>query len=72
MKMPMKYKKDQKILVDRKSKKVRTIRTFMRSVLSEVLQKDLENDNTPPKMRQKIRNELVRRNKIFKEVKNNS
>ncbi len=70
--MPMKYKKDQKILVDRKSKKVRTIRTFMRSVLSEVLQKDLENDNTPPKMRQKIRNELVRRNKIFKEVKNNS
>tara|TARA_X000001388_G_C2170287_1_gene99544 strand:+ start:139 stop:345 length:207 start_codon:yes stop_codon:yes gene_type:complete len=68
----MKYKKDQKILVDRKSKKVRTIRTFMRSVLSEVLQKDLENDNTPPKMRQKIRNELVRRNKIFKEVKNNS
>ena len=72
MKMPMKYKKDQKILVDRKSRKVRTIRTFMRSVLSEVLQKDLENDNTPPKVRQKIRNELVRRNKIFKEVKNNS
>ena len=44
----------------------------MLSVLSEVLQKDLENDNTPPKVRQKIRNELVRRNKIFKEVKNNS
>jgi hypothetical protein len=70
--MPMKYKKDQKVLVDRKSKKVRTIRTFMRNVLSEVLLKDLENDNTSPKLRQKIRNELVRRNKTFKEVKNNS
>ena len=70
--MPMKYKKDQKVLVDRKSKKVRTIRTFMRNVLSEVLLKDLDNDNTSPKMRQKIRNELVRRNKTFKEVKNNS
>jgi hypothetical protein len=68
----MKYKKDQKVLVDRKSKKVRTIRTFMRNVLSEVLLKDLENDNTSPKLRQKIRNELVRRNKTFKEVKNNS
>ena len=70
--MPMKYKKDQKVLVDRKSRKVRTIRTFMRNVLSEVLLKDLENDNTSPKLRQKIRNELVRRNKTFKEVKNNS
>jgi hypothetical protein len=68
----MKYKKDQKVLVDRKSRKVRTIRTFMRNVLSEVLLKDLENDNTSPKLRQKIRNELVRRNKTFKEVKNNS
>ena len=70
--MPMKYKKDQKVLVDRKSRKVRTIRTFMRNVLSEVLLKDLENDNTSPKLRKKIRNELVRRNKTFKEVKNNS
>ena len=70
--MPMKYKKDQKVLVDRKSRKVKTIRTFMRNVLSEVLLKDLENDNTSPKLRQKIRNELVRRNKTFKEVKNNS
>jgi hypothetical protein len=70
--MPMKYKKDQKVLVDKKSRKVRTIRTFMRNVLSEVLLKDLENDNTSPKLRQKIRNELVRRNKTFKEVKNNS
>ena len=70
--MPMKYKKDQKVLVDRKSRKVRTIRTFMRNVLSEVLLKDLENDNTSPKLRQKIRNELARRNKTFKEVKNNS
>ena len=70
--MPMKYKKDQKVLVDRKSRKVKTVKTFIANVPTDTLEEDLLKSNTPPKLRQKIRNELTRRAKMFEQRKNNS
>ena len=59
--MPTKLKPDTKILVDRKSKKVKTVRHFMHIQSTKDLLDMVQRDNVKPKDKQKIRNELTKR-----------
>ncbi len=59
--MPAKFKESAKILVDRQSKKYRTVHYYLRNTKTEELVKAVESTNTQPKHKQKYRNELVRR-----------
>ena len=59
--MPTKLKPDTKVLVDRKSKKVKTIRYFMHAQSTNDLVQLIQRDTTRPKDKQKIRNELTKR-----------
>ena len=59
--MPVKFKPSQTTR-DRNTGKNKTEHYYMKSTPSDELNKALENSNTPPKQKQKIRNELVRRN----------
>ena len=47
--------------IDRKTKKVSIEHTYARNQSKEALFEMLNNSNTKPKVKQKIRNELVRR-----------
>lgn len=58
--MPVKFKESQKVVVDRKSKKTKVVHFYMKNTPTEELVKEL--DRAVPKVQQKIRNELVRRN----------
>ncbi len=58
---PVKFK-DSQVLVDRNTKKKTVQHFYMKSTPLKDLQEALEKSNTPPKQKQKIRNELVRRN----------
>ena len=58
--MPAKFKESAKILVDRQSKKYKTVNYYMHATKTEELVSALES-NTTPKRKQAIRNELVRR-----------
>lgn len=58
--MPIKLKPSTK-RVDRNTKKVTIEHTYARSQKKEDLFEMLNNNNTKPKVKQKIRNELVRR-----------
>tara|TARA_B100001063_G_scaffold156438_1_gene145902 strand:- start:74 stop:262 length:189 start_codon:yes stop_codon:yes gene_type:complete len=58
--MPAKFKESAKILVDRQSKKYKTVNYYMHATKTEELVSALEG-NTTPKRKQAIRNELVRR-----------
>ena len=58
--MPVKFKESQTIVVDRKSKKTQTVHYYMKNTSTAELVKEL--DRVAPKVQQKIRNELVRRN----------
>ena len=63
--MPVKYKPTQSV-VQRGSKKVVTTHYYMKTQsLNELLQ-CYNNDNTKPKLRQKVKNELIRRQKSGK------
>ena len=64
--MPLKFKPSQTIRD--KSGKTRTEHFYMKSTLMSDLTEALENKNTLPKRRQKIRNELFKRS--IKEWKN--
>ena len=55
----MKFKPSTKVLIDRRSKKYRVEHHYMHTTSTDVLLK--EYDRAIPKMKQKIRNELVRR-----------
>ena len=57
--MPAKFKPSQKVLVDRVSKKFKTVHFYLKSTPTAELLKEL--DRAVPKVQQKIRNELVRR-----------
>jgi hypothetical protein len=59
--MPVKFKPSQTTR-DRNTGKNKTEHYYMKSTPLDELNKALENSNTPPKQKQKIRNELVRRN----------
>jgi len=58
--MPAKFKESAKVLVDRQSKKYKTVHYYMHSTKTEELLSALESSTTP-KRKQAIRNELVRR-----------
>ena len=59
--MPLKFKPSQTIRD--KSGKTRTEHFYMKSTLMSDLTEALENKNTLPKRRQKIRNELFKRSR---------
>ena len=64
--MPTKFKRDEKIRV-RGSNKVQTHKHFIKQTPLEELIKYINNDNGKPKVKQKCRNEVVRRGyKIIK------
>ena len=60
--MPIKYKPSERV-INRSTKKVTTVHHYIRNMPRQMLVENLNKDNTPPKVRQKIRNELVRRDK---------
>ncbi len=62
IKMPIKYKPSERV-VNRSTKKVTTVHHYIRNIPRQALLEGLNKDSTPPKVRQKIRNELVRRDK---------
>jgi hypothetical protein len=62
--MPVKFKESVKVLVDRKANRVKTVNYFMQSTKTEVIMEALNKSNTTPKMKQKLRNELVSRKAI--------
>lgn len=58
--MPVKYKPTQKV-VQRGSKKVTTTHYYMKTQSLKELLECYNNDNTKPKLKQKVKNELIRR-----------
>jgi len=58
--MPTKFKRDEKIRV-RGSSKVQTLKHFIRQTPLVELLKYINNDSGKPKVKQKCRNEVVRR-----------
>ena len=58
--MPTKFKRDEKVRV-RGSSKVQTHKHFIKQTPLEELMKYINNDNGKPKVKQKCRNEVVRR-----------
>ena len=58
--MPAKYKKTEK-KIDRQTKKKTIEHTYAKTQTKDELLKMLNNEYTRPKVKQKIRNELVRR-----------
>ena len=61
--MPVKYKPTQSV-VQRGSKKVTTTHYYMKTQSINELLECYNNDNTKPKLRQKVKNELIRRQKL--------
>ncbi len=58
--MPMKFKPSQ-VVKDRQTGKLTTQHFYMKSTSTKELLEALEKSNTQPKLKQKVRNELVRR-----------
>ena len=63
--MPVKYKPTQSV-VQRGTKKVTTMHYYMKTQSLKELLECYNNDNTKPKLRQKVKNELIRRQKSGK------
>ena len=63
--MPVKYKPTQSVM-QRGSKKVTTTHYYMKTQSLKELLECYNNDNTKPKLRQKVKNELIRRQKSGK------
>lgn len=61
--MPVKYKPTQEV-VQRGTKKVVTTHYYMKTQTIKELLECYNNDNTKPKLRQKVKNELIRRQKL--------
>tara|TARA_R110002153_G_scaffold28159_1_gene87268 strand:+ start:2773 stop:2961 length:189 start_codon:yes stop_codon:yes gene_type:complete len=62
--MPAKFKESVKILVDRQAKKYKTIHYYMHATSTAELQEAYSRAQTLPKHKQRIRNELVKRNAL--------
>ena len=60
--MPAKFKETAKILINRQAKTYKRVNYFLQSTKTEEIVDVYENSRTTPKRRQKMRNELVRRN----------
>ena len=61
--MPVKYKPTQSV-VQRGTKKVVTTHYYMKTQSLKELLECYNNDNTKPKLRQKVKNELIRRKRL--------
>ena len=61
--MPVKYK-ESAVKVDRATKKVTIEHFYVKQLSQEAAFELLNNDNTKPKLRQKVKNELIRRQKL--------
>lgn len=59
--MPAKFKPSEKILIDRRAKKYKTINYYLHNTPEETLVEAVLSDRTKPKHKQKYKNELVRR-----------
>ena len=59
--MPIKFEPTRKILVDRKSKRYKTVHSNMHTTSTDKVMEAYESDKTKPKHRIKYRNELVKR-----------
>ena len=60
--MPMKYKKSQKTR-DKNTGKTRTEHFYVKQLMDDQLKDLMDSSSTRPKVKLKIRNELIRRNK---------
>ena len=58
--MPIKFAKSFK-QIDRTTKKVTVVNSYIKTMSIDSLFEELNKDNTKPKVKQKIRNEIVRR-----------
>ena len=63
--MPIKFGKTTK-QVDRQTKKVSIVHEYMKSQSIDTLIETYNKEGTRPKLRQKVKNEIVRRNKLGK------
>jgi hypothetical protein len=59
--MPAKFKESAQVLVNRATKKYKTVNYYMHATTTDVLLDAMNKDSTKPKRKQAIRNELVRR-----------
>jgi hypothetical protein len=59
--MPAKFKESVKVVVDRQSRKMKTVHYYLKNTPTQQIVDALENSNTQPKHKQKFRNELLRR-----------
>ena len=63
--MPIKFGKTTK-QVDRQTKKVSIVHEYMKSQSIDTLIETYNKEGTRPKLRQKVKNEIIRRNKLGK------
>jgi len=61
--MPVKFGKTSK-QVDRQTKKVTIVHEYMKSQSIDTLIEAYNKEGTKPKLKQKVKNEIVRRNKL--------
>ena len=61
--MPVKFGKTSK-QVDRNTKKVTVVHEYMKSQSIDTLIETYNKEGTKPKLKQKVKNEIVRRNKL--------
>jgi len=59
--MPAKFKESVKVVVDRQSRKTKTVHYYLKNTPTQQIVDALENSNTKPKHVQKYTNELTRR-----------
>ena len=59
--MPAKFKDSVKVVVDRQSRKMKTVHYYLKNTPTQEIVDAVGNSNTKPKNLQKFRNELTRR-----------
>ena len=59
--MPAKFKESVKLVVDRQSRKMKTVHYYLKNTPTQEIVDAVGNSNTKPKNLQKFRNELTRR-----------
>ena len=59
--MPAKFKESVKVVVDRQSRKMKTVHYYLKNTPTQEIVDAVGNSNTKPENLQKFRNELTRR-----------
>jgi hypothetical protein len=59
--MPAKFKESVKVVVDRQTRKLKTVHYYLKNTSTNDIVDAVNNSNTLPKNLQKFRNELTRR-----------